>query len=77
VLSTVALMGCAAAQGTPRALLAFSWVMLLSAAFALEWSARRRWRDEQAAQAAEHSPRDRPPAAGGRAVSRTRARRAR
>jgi hypothetical protein len=77
VLSTVALIGCAAAQGTLRALLAFTWVILLSAALVLEWSARRRWRDEQAAQAAKHSPRDRPPAAGGRAVSRTRARRAR
>src|SRR4051794_24661092 len=77
VLSTVALIGCAAAQGTLRALLAFAWVALLSAALLLEWSARRRWRDEQAAQAAKPSPRDRPAGAGGRATRRARPRRAR
>jgi len=77
LLSTVALIGCAATQGTLRALLAFTWVILLSAAFALEWNARRRSRAEQAAQAAKRSRRDRPPGTGGRAASRTRARRAR
>jgi uncharacterized membrane protein YfcA len=73
VLSTFALIGSAVAQGTPRALLAFTWVVLLIAALVLEWSARRRWRAEQAVQEAKR----RPPRAGDRAVSRTRARRAR
>jgi hypothetical protein len=41
VLSTFALLGCAVAQGTLRALLAFVWVVLLIAALALEWNARR------------------------------------
>jgi hypothetical protein len=44
VISTFALIGCAAAQGTLRALLAFIWVLLLIAALALEWTARRRAR---------------------------------
>jgi hypothetical protein len=73
LLSTVALAGSAASQGSLRALLAFIWVLLLIAALALEWSARRRWRAEQAAQAAKR----RPPGAGGRGLSRARARRAR
>jgi hypothetical protein len=42
VLSTFALLGCAVAQGTLRALLAFLWVVLLITALALEWTARRR-----------------------------------
>ena len=42
VISTFALLGCAATQGTARAVLAFVWVILLIAAVALEWSARRR-----------------------------------
>jgi hypothetical protein len=74
VLSTFALLGCAVAQGTLRALLGFIWVILLITALALEWSARRRLRR---AQAAKRSSRDRPPGAGGRAPGRTRARRAR
>jgi hypothetical protein len=73
VLSTFALIGSAVAQGSPRALLAFTWVVLLIAALALEWSARRRWRAEQAVPEAKRGP----AGAGGRAVSRTRARRAR
>lgn len=77
VISTFALLGCAVAQGTLRAVLAFIWVILLVTALALEWSARRRLRQAQAAQAAKRSSRDRPPGAGGRAPSRTRARRAR
>jgi hypothetical protein len=77
VISTLALLGCAVAQGTLRALLAFLWVILLVAAVALEWSARRRLRQAQAAEAAKGSSRDRPPGARGRAPSRTRARRAR
>ena len=77
VLSTFALIGCAAAQGTLRALLAFIWVLLLIAALGLEWNARRRLRAAQAAPAVKGSPRDRPPGAGGRAPKRTRARRAR
>ena len=70
IFSTFALIGSAATQGTSRALLAFIWVVLLIAAVTLEWSARRRWRAEQAAQEAKRSP----PRA---AVTRTRARRAR
>jgi hypothetical protein len=77
VLSTFALLGCAVAQGTLRALLAFLWVILLIAALALEWSARRRVRQAQAAQAAQQRGRGRPPGAGGRASGRTRPRRAR
>jgi hypothetical protein len=73
VLSTVALIGSVAAQGTLRALLSFIWVILLIAAWALESSARRRWRAEQAAEAAKRGPQGRP--AG--ALSRTRTRRAR
>ena len=42
ILSTFALVGCAATQGTLRALLAFLWVVLLIAALALEWNSRRR-----------------------------------
>jgi hypothetical protein len=49
VLSTFALIGCAAAQGTLRAFLAFVWVILLIAALALEWNARRRVREAAAA----------------------------
>jgi hypothetical protein len=41
-LSTVALLGCAVAQGSLRALLAFVWVVLLITALGLEWTARRR-----------------------------------
>jgi hypothetical protein len=44
LLSTFALLGCAATQGTVRATLAFVWVVLLVTAVALEWSARRRLR---------------------------------
>jgi hypothetical protein len=76
VLSTFALIGCAAAQGALRALLAFIWVLLLIAALALEWNARRRMRAEQAPQDAGRSSRHRRPGAGGRAASRTQARRA-
>ena len=50
VLSTFALIGCAAAQGTLRALLAFVWVLLVIAALGLEWSARRRVRAKEAAK---------------------------
>jgi hypothetical protein len=77
VLSTFALLGCAVAHGTLRALLGFIWVILLITALALEWSARRRLRRAQAAQATKRSTRDRPPGGGGRAPGRTRARRAR
>jgi hypothetical protein len=45
VASTFALLGAAIAQGTLRALLAFLWVVLLIAALALEWNARRRLRE--------------------------------
>jgi hypothetical protein len=45
LLSTVALLGCAATQGTVRATLAFLWVVLLMTALALEWTARRRARE--------------------------------
>jgi hypothetical protein len=44
LLSTVALLACAVAQGTLRALLAFLWVLLALAAMGFEWSARRRAR---------------------------------
>jgi hypothetical protein len=47
VVSTFALLGCAVAQGTLRAVLAFLWVILLVTALALEWSARRRLRRAQ------------------------------
>ena len=47
VLSTFALLGCAVTQGSLRALLAFLWVLLLIAALALEWSARRRVRQAE------------------------------
>ena len=55
MLSTFALLGCAATQGTLRAFLAFVWVILLIAALALEWNARRQ------------VPTEPPPAARGRA----------
>lgn len=41
-ISTIALLGCAVAHGSLRALLAFTWVSLTVAALALEWGARRR-----------------------------------
>jgi hypothetical protein len=59
LLSTFALLGCAVAQGTLRALLAFLWVLLLMTAFGLEWSARRRVRDEAQKRARPRRPRDR------------------
>jgi hypothetical protein len=67
-LSTVALLGCAVAHGSLRAVLAFIWVILLIAAFALEWTARRRLREVQAAQAAKGGSRR----AGGRTGRRAR-----
>lgn len=48
-LSTLALLGCAVAQGTLRALLAFLWVVLLISALALEWTARRRLKPQAGA----------------------------
>jgi hypothetical protein len=59
LVSTFALLGCAVAQGTLRALLAFLWVLLLMTAFGLEWSARRRLRDEAATRGRQRRPRDR------------------
>jgi Flp pilus assembly protein TadB len=59
LLSTFALLGCAVAQGTLRALLAFLWVLLLMTAFGLEWSARRRLREQAKTSAKPRRPRDR------------------
>jgi hypothetical protein len=77
VISTFALIGCAASQGTLRALLAFIWVVLLIAGLVLEWRARRRLREAQAATATKGSARDRPPGPGAGASGRTLARRGR
>jgi hypothetical protein len=69
-ISTFALLGCVAAQGTLRALLAFAWVLLAIAAIGFEWVARRRLAD--AARAAR--PRTKPPASGPGRGSRARRR---
>jgi hypothetical protein len=63
VLSTFALIGCAATQGTLRALFAFVWVILLIAALGLEWNARRGARAKEPAPA----PKGRSRRAGNRA----------
>lgn len=42
LVSTVALLASAVAQGTARAVLAFVWVLLALTAMGLEWTARRR-----------------------------------
>jgi hypothetical protein len=59
VLSTFALLGCAVAQGTLRALLAFVWVVLLITALALEWTARRRLKPQAGGPRAAGRPRNR------------------
>jgi len=51
ILSTFALVGYVLTHGSLRALLGLLWILLLIAAFAFQWQARRRWREEQAAQA--------------------------
>jgi hypothetical protein len=70
--STFALLGAAVLQGSLRALLAFIWVILLIAALALEWNARRRLRERPAAPVAQERSREEAPRTAGRTAGRTR-----
>jgi hypothetical protein len=65
LLSTLALLGAAVAHGALRSLLAFTWVVLLIAAFALEWTSRRRQRQAAPPPSRGARPRDQRRGRGG------------